>query len=133
MSHATISFVILGAAMVLFVLNRLPPEIVALAAALALYATGVLQSDQVLAGFGDPAVAFIASLVTTEGDLVVLAIQHRGEDRNGDTALEAGDTLLLQGDWEALDETLEDPEVLVVEDPRLVRRQAVRWAGEPSA
>lgn len=68
MSHATISFVVLGAAMVLFVLNRFPPEIVAVAAALALYATGVLHSDQVLAGFGDPAVTFIASLfVVSEG------------------------------------------------------------------
>jgi Na+/H+ antiporter NhaD/arsenite permease-like protein len=68
MSHATISFIVLGAAVVLFVLNRLPPEVVALAAALALYATGVLTAGQTLGGFGDPAVAFIASLfVVSEG------------------------------------------------------------------
>jgi di/tricarboxylate transporter len=36
-----------------------------------------------------------------------------------------GDTLLLQGTWEALDERLADPEVLVVDSPELVRRQAV--------
>ncbi|MFZ1993713.1 MAG: SLC13 family permease, partial [Solirubrobacteraceae bacterium] len=329
MSHATISFVVLGAAVVLFVWNRLPPEIVAVAAALALYATGVLESGQVVAGFGDPAVTFIASLfivsegldatgvtawagqkliaqagtspsrllvlmmllaavvsalitpngsvaalipvavvmavrikrapssflmplafsasagsmlfltgspvnvivseaaaehthhgfaylafvpvgiplvlgtivivallggrllperrartiphdlsehartlvdqygidadviedrglpeglmdresgvaevvvpprsdllgarffpgmVTSSGDLVVLAIQRNGEDREGDTALAVGDTLLLQGAWEALDENLEDPEILVVNAPQMVRRQAV--------
>lgn len=33
--------------------------------------------------------------------------------------------LLLQGDWDALDENLEDPEVLVIDRPDLVRRQAV--------
>jgi di/tricarboxylate transporter len=68
MSHITISFVVLGAAVALFIANRLPPEIVALGAALALYAGGVLESGQVLAGFGDPAVTFIASLfVVSEG------------------------------------------------------------------
>jgi di/tricarboxylate transporter len=68
MSHATISFIVLGAAVALFVLNRLPPEVVALGAALALYATGVLTAGQMLGGFGDPAVAFIASLfVVSEG------------------------------------------------------------------
>jgi di/tricarboxylate transporter len=68
MSHATISFIVLGAAVVLFVLNRLPPEIVAVGAAVALYAAGVISSGQVLSGFGDPAVTFIASLfVVSEG------------------------------------------------------------------
>jgi di/tricarboxylate transporter len=62
MSQATISFLVLGAAVVLFVSNRVPPEIVALGAALAMYAFGVIQASQVLVGFGDPAVAFIASL-----------------------------------------------------------------------
>ena len=39
--------------------------------------------------------------------------------------LEAGDTLLLQGTWAALDEHLAAPEVLVVDSPDLVRRQAM--------
>ena len=39
--------------------------------------------------------------------------------------LAEGDTLLLQGTWAALDEHLEDPAVLVVDPPALVRRQAV--------
>ena len=43
----------------------------------------------------------------------------------GETELAAGDTLLLQGTWRALDEQLDDPGVLVVDAPELVRRQAV--------
>lgn len=329
MSHATVTFIVLGATVVLFVLNRFPPEIVAIGAALVLYAVGVLSSDQVVSGFGDPAVIFIASLfvvsegldasgvtawagqkliaraggsprrllvwmlglvgvaaalitpngsvaallpvavvmavrvkrppsaflmplafsasagsllaltgspvnvivseassasagqgfsflsfalaglplvagtivictlfgdrlvpvrrartispnlsqhartlvdhytidsdlidrdrlpdalitreagvaevlipprsdllgekffpgmVTSSGDLVVLAVQRNGEDRDGDTRLAVGDTLLLQGQWDALEENLEDPEVLVVDSPEAVRRQAV--------
>jgi di/tricarboxylate transporter len=68
MSHVTISFAVLGAAVVLFVWNRLPAEIVAVGAALALYAAGVLGAEQVFAGFGDPTVIFIAGLfVVSEG------------------------------------------------------------------
>ena len=65
-------------------------------------------------------------MVTSSGDLVVLAVQRKGEDQ-GPTAtrLAVGDTLLLQGSWDALDEHLDDPGVLVVDSPELVRRQAV--------
>jgi di/tricarboxylate transporter len=42
-----------------------------------------------------------------------------------ETVLQVGDTLLLQGTWKALDERLADPDVLVVNSPDLVRRQAV--------
>jgi di/tricarboxylate transporter len=62
MSPATISFLVLGAVVVLFVWNRLPVEVVAVGAALTLYATGVLDLRQTFAGFGDPVVAFIAGL-----------------------------------------------------------------------
>jgi di/tricarboxylate transporter len=65
-------------------------------------------------------------MVTPSGDLVILAVQRRGEDQGpAPTTLAVGDTLLLQGTWKALDEHLADPEVMVVDDPRLVRRQAV--------
>jgi di/tricarboxylate transporter len=43
----------------------------------------------------------------------------------GEHALAAGDSLLLQGTWKALDEHLDDPDVLVVDSPEVVRRQAV--------
>jgi di/tricarboxylate transporter len=68
---------------------------------------------------------FFAGMVTEEVDLVVLAIQRAGEDLEGPVRLAAGDTLLLHGEWSALEETLADPEVLLVEDPATVRRQAV--------
>ncbi|HEX6021397.1 MAG TPA: SLC13 family permease, partial [Solirubrobacter sp.] len=65
-------------------------------------------------------------MVTDSGDLVVLAIRRAGDDLGpGEATLAEGDVLLLQGTWEALDEHLEDPEVLVVDQPAHVRRQAV--------
>jgi di/tricarboxylate transporter len=67
-----------------------------------------------------------SGMVTESGDLIILAVQRRGNDLGaGETALEAGDTLLLQGTWKALDIQLTDPDVLVVNSPELVRRQAV--------
>ncbi len=65
-------------------------------------------------------------MVTDSGDLVVLAVQRNGVDLGPDeSVLEVGDTLLLQGKWAALDENLDDPAVLVVDAPDVVRRQAV--------
>lgn len=65
-------------------------------------------------------------MATPSGDLLVLAIQRRGEDLPpGQAKLEVGDTMLLQGTWAALDHRLADPEVLVVNSPELVRRQAI--------
>ena len=43
MDDATVSFAVLGAVVVLFVWNRLPVELVAVGAALALYAFGVVD------------------------------------------------------------------------------------------
>ncbi|MCX7288293.1 MAG: SLC13 family permease [Rhodobacterales bacterium] len=56
---------------------------------------------------------FFPGMVTESGDLIVR------------TPLAAGDTLLLQGTWSALDQRLDQAEVLVVNSPDLVRRQAV--------
>jgi di/tricarboxylate transporter len=68
---------------------------------------------------------FFPGMVTPSGDLIVLAIQRQGEDLTAGEPLAAGDTLLLQGTWEALDTRLEPAEVLVVDSPELVRRQAL--------
>jgi di/tricarboxylate transporter len=68
---------------------------------------------------------FFPGMVTPSGDLVVLAIQRAGEDVTNGTLLEAGDTLLLQGTWEAMETRLEPAEVLVVDSPELMRRQAL--------
>jgi di/tricarboxylate transporter len=74
--------------------------------------------------------AVFPGMVTPSGDLVVLAVQRRGLDQGpGETFLAAGDTLLLQGTWKALDERLDTPDVLVVDSPELVRRQAVPMGG----
>ena len=68
MSDPAIAFTVLGAVIVLFVWNRLPVEVVALGSGIALFATGILDLQQVFAGFGDPTVIFIASLfVVSEG------------------------------------------------------------------
>ena len=64
-------------------------------------------------------------MVTESGDLVVRAVQRKGEDLPGETELMVGDALLLQGTWGALEYHLDDPDVLVVDQPALVRRQAV--------
>jgi di/tricarboxylate transporter len=63
--------------------------------------------------------------VTDSGDLVILAVQRKGEDLPGENVLAVGDTLLLEGSWRALEHHLDDPDVLVVDEPDLVRRQAV--------
>ncbi|MBK6857606.1 MAG: SLC13 family permease [Microthrixaceae bacterium] len=64
----TITFLILGAVVVLFVWNRIPVELVAVGAALSLYFTGVLEVEEALTSFGDPAVVLIAALfVVSEG------------------------------------------------------------------
>ncbi len=78
-----------------------------------------------------PRSAFIGRAVhpgmTTEGgDLIVLAVQRGGVDLDlADPVLQAGDTVLLKGSWKALDLRLADADVLVVNSPDLVRRQAV--------
>ncbi|CAH1666529.1 Citrate transporter [Hyphomicrobiales bacterium] len=69
--------------------------------------------------------AVFPGTTTDDGDLVVLAVQRGGVDTEPGEPLLAGDTLLLEGSWEALDMRLNDPDVLVVNSPDLVRRQAV--------
>ncbi len=54
--------------MAVFVWDHLPVGVVAFGVALSLWATGVLELEQALGGFGDPTVIFIASLfVVSEG------------------------------------------------------------------
>jgi di/tricarboxylate transporter len=62
MSDATIALVTLAVVIAVFLWNRLPVGIVAIGAALSLWATGLLDLDQALSGFGDPVVIFIATL-----------------------------------------------------------------------
>jgi di/tricarboxylate transporter len=66
-------------------------------------------------------------MVTSSGDFVILSVQRRGEDLGLDPSrLAVGDTMLLQGTWDRLERGLETSgEVLVVDQPSSVRRQAV--------
>jgi di/tricarboxylate transporter len=65
-------------------------------------------------------------MATDSGDLLILAIQRGGTSPPaGKVVLAAGDTMLLQGTWDALDVNLADPDVIVVDAPEAVRRQAV--------
>ncbi len=71
--------------------------------------------------------AVFPGMVTSSGDFVVLAVQRKGQDlESAPTELAAGDTMLLQGTWDALDRGIEsDHGIRVVDSPALVRRQAV--------
>src|SRR5262245_17196663 len=62
MDHAQITFTVIAGIVALFIWGRLPVEVVAIGAALGLWATGVLALQQTLAGFGDPVIVFIATL-----------------------------------------------------------------------
>jgi di/tricarboxylate transporter len=64
-------------------------------------------------------------MVTASGDLVVMAVQRRGEDLVGEVTLEAGDHVLVQGTWSALQQHEERRGVLIVDRPDMVRRQLV--------
>ncbi len=66
-------------------------------------------------------------MTTDSGELVVLAVQRRGEPlEGGPTTLAVGDVLLLEGSWRSLDVQLGGgEEVLVVDPPEAVRRQVV--------
>jgi di/tricarboxylate transporter len=70
--------------------------------------------------------AVFPGMSARNGDLMVLAVQRGGENLAAEpTPLVAGDHLLLQGTWQALEKHLADPQVLVVDSPEVVRRQAV--------
>lgn len=61
---------------------------------------------------------------------VVLAVQRQGTDRGAvSTVLEVGDTLLVEAQWEVLDASAADADVLVVDAPDLVRRQSAPLDG----
>ncbi len=64
-------------------------------------------------------------MVTDSGKLVILAVLRHGEDQGAQNiTLQAGDALLLQGRWDALDQHTRDPNVVLVDSPEAIRRQA---------
>ena len=76
-----IVFTILGVAVVLFATNKIAVEIVAIGVALSLAATGVLDIDEALAGFGDRTVIFIAALFVVSTALEATGVTTRAGQR----------------------------------------------------
>lgn len=65
-------------------------------------------------------------MVTDSGALVILAHQRAGKaPATKVSTVKAGDTLLLQGSWQALDKHTVDHDVLLVDSPDAIRRQTV--------
>lgn len=61
-----------------------------------------------------------------EGEATVLAVHRDGKKRNsGSDDLHVGDSVLLEGSWDVLDALVASDGLLVVDQPDLVRRQAV--------
>jgi di/tricarboxylate transporter len=73
-AQIVITLAIIGAAMVLFVWNPIPAAMVAVCASLALYFTGILTAQEMLAGFGDPVVILIAALLAIGAGLEVAGV-----------------------------------------------------------
>lgn len=77
-----------------------------------------------------------AGMRTQREDLVILAI-HRPADREsvarprvaGLTSLRAGDAVLVQGPWDALERYAESPDVIAVTPPQILRRAVPLGAG----
>lgn len=68
MADSVTTLIVLAVSVALFISNRLPVGVVAILTALALPALGIIDLPTALAGFGDPAVIFIATLfVVSEG------------------------------------------------------------------
>lgn len=69
MTDSTITLVVLGASIALFVWNRLPVGFVAILTAFALLVTGQIGSTSLVSGFGDPVVVFLATLFVISAGL----------------------------------------------------------------
>ncbi|MBP7001008.1 SLC13 family permease [Amaricoccus sp.] len=64
-------------------------------------------------------------MVTSTGDVVILAVQRGGEAVEGETTLQAGDHVLVQGGWDTIDARSAMPGVLLVATPAELKRQTV--------
>jgi di/tricarboxylate transporter len=65
------------------------------------------------------------------GEIVILAVGHMGRDRGArSTVLAEGDSLLLHGPWAVIDTLVDDRDVLVIDSPDRVRRQAVPFGAK---
>lgn len=115
--------------------NVVPTDLSRLAATLRQQYAVAPGSDQPVGsrvGFSEVVVAPRSPLIglhvfpgmtTPSGDLVVLGARRGTELLEGsEVHLQAGDALLVQGDWDALHLHTAGPEVLVVDEPQRLRR-----------
>ena len=73
-------------------------------------------------------------MTTASGDLVVLGLQRAGEDLTGrENTLQAGDIVLFRGTWEQLEERAASDDVLVVDEPKHLRRAVPLGKGSKRA
>lgn len=69
MAPSAVTLIVLAVSVGLFISNRFPVGVVAILTALALPALGIIDLPTALAGFGDPAVIFIATLFVVSAGL----------------------------------------------------------------
>jgi len=75
-----------------------------------------------------------AGMTTPSGDLVILGARRGHEKLYGkDVELQPGDALLLEGSWADLDRHTSTPEVLVVDEPAVLRRSVPLGSGAKRA
>jgi di/tricarboxylate transporter len=77
MFDLTIVLILLGAAILMFAINRPRLDVVALIMLLALPFTGVLTMSEALAGFSDPNIVLIAALFVLGDGLVRTGVAQR--------------------------------------------------------
>ena len=70
MSDATIMYLLLAAIVVVFILDRLPVAVVAIGAAVSLWATGILTVDEAFSGFSNEIIIILASIFVLSGALM---------------------------------------------------------------
>ena len=77
---------ILVVAIVLFVSEKLRPDLVAVMVMLSLALTGVLSPEEAVAGFSNEAVITIAAVLILSGGLMRTGVAHviGGDDENGE-------------------------------------------------
>jgi Na+/H+ antiporter NhaD/arsenite permease-like protein len=81
MDPAVTCLIVLVAAVALFLWNRLPVGVVAIATTLSLYLTGLLDAGEALSGFGDQVVIFVAALFVVSEALDATGITAWAGDR----------------------------------------------------
>ena len=74
------TIMLLGAAIILFVHNKIRMDVVALLVMLSFYLSGILSIQEILVGFSDPNIILIALLFIVGGSLVRTGISYRVSD-----------------------------------------------------